>query len=283
MKWTGLPAKLWMLLFVLMPFGWLVSLSLQQNVYDPLDTSLGLKQFHRALTPPFSGMIVSSVMVSLAASLIVLLAAIPIVWFITRLPRQRRTVWIALFSIPLGLNFVVRIYAWFVLIRPEGMLTHFIQIIGYGTPLASTQIGVFLSLIYGYLPFIFLPLYSVFDRLNPTQLEAAVDLGASALQRWKQIILPEVFPGLIASFIFVFVPMLGEYLIPKMIGGGLVATLGTQIESQFLGSTRPNWPFGAALSLCLLVSAVVVLMIALKLLSIRNSGRSSSWSILQIQ
>jgi spermidine/putrescine transport system permease protein len=82
-----------------------------------------------------------------------------------------------------------------------------------------------------------------------------------------------------ACFLFVFVPMLGEYLIPRMIGGGLVATLGTQIESQFLGSGRPNWPFGAALSLCLLSAAAAVLLISFFLLSRQKSERKASWSL----
>lgn len=283
MKWTGLPAKIWMACFVLMPFVWLVFMSLQHSAYDPQSTALGLKQFQRALNPPFSSIIISSVIYSLAASISVLLVAIPIMWFVTRQPSSRRTLWLALFAIPLGLNFVVRIYAWFVLIRPEGMLTQALLVLGIDTPLASTPAGVFLSLIYGYLPLVFLPLYSVFERLDHTQLDAAVDLGAGRVQCWKLIILPAITPGLVASFIFVFVPMLGEYLIPKMIGGGLIATLGTQIEGQFLGSTRPNWPFGAALSLCLLCCAAAVLIFAIKLLPRGSAGQKNSWSILQIQ
>ncbi|MEN9824787.1 MAG: hypothetical protein RI953_532 [Pseudomonadota bacterium] len=283
MKWSGLPAKIWMLLFVLMPFLWLVGLSLQQGSQISDDNRLGLRQFERALSPPFSGIISSSVAFSFAASLTVLLIAVPVTWYVARLPRQKRKIWLALLSIPLGLNFVVRIYAWFVLVRPEGMITQFLDIIGLGIPLASTQAGVFLSLIYGYLPFMFLPLYTVFERLDNTQLEAAIDLGASAWQRWWLIIMPEILPGIVASFVFVFVPMLGEYLIPKMIGGGLVATLGTQIESQFLGSIRPNWPFGAALSLCLLVCAVGVLAIAMRILArSSNGGKGESWSPFQV-
>jgi len=117
-------------------------------------------------------------------------------------PGKSAKIWLALLSIPLGLNFVVRIYAWFVLVRPEGMITQFLDIIGLGIPLASTQAGVFLSLIYGYLPFMFLPLYTVFERLDNTQLQAAIDLGASAWQRWWLIIMPEILPGIVASFVF---------------------------------------------------------------------------------
>lgn len=283
MKWTGLPAKIWMSLFVLFPFVWLLFLSLQKNSHINQSGPYGFSQFKRALNPPFSGIIINSLVYSFAASVCVIGIAIPIVRYISQLPPRKRTLWILLCAIPLGLNFVVRIYAWFVLIRPEGLLTLILEYLGINHPLASTRAGVFMSLVYGYLPFAFLPLYSAFERLDPSQLEAASDLGAGTLQRWRYIILPAVVPGVVAGFIFIFVPMLGEYLIPKMIGGGLVSSLGTQIESQFLGSTKPNWPFGAALSLCLLVCASAVLVIAVKLLPKSHSGQKSTWSILQIQ
>lgn len=282
MRWTGLPAKLWIVLFVMLPFLWLLLLSLQQNSYGNPTDDLGLSQFSRALSPPYSGIILSSVVNSFLAAAAVLLTAIPITWHISRQPRRRQNFWLAFFCIPLGINFVVRIYAWFVLIRPEGMLTQVLSAVGCASPLASSPAGVFISLYYGYLPLIILPLFSVFERLDQNQLDAATDLGASLFQRWRQVVLPEIIPGLIASFIFVFVPMLGEYLIPRMIGGGLVATLGTQIESQFLGSTRPNWPFGAALSVCLLTCAVLTIFVAMKMLSRRSTGQKSTWSLLQI-
>lgn len=282
MKWTGLPAKLWTVLFVLLPFVWLLILSLQENTYSSTTSALGFSQFDRALSPPYSGIIISSVTNSFLAAMAVILSAVPITWYISRQAPRRRNFWLAIFCIPLGINFVVRIYAWFVLIRPEGMLTHFLNTLGYGSPLASSPAGVFVSLFYGYLPLSILPLFNVFERLDQSQLDAATDLGATLMQRWRKIVLPEITPGLIASFVFIFVPMLGEYLIPRMIGGGLVATLGTQIESQFLGSTRPNWPFGAALSVCLLICAILTILAALKTLSRGSTGHKSTWSLLQI-
>jgi len=281
MKWVGLPAKIWMFIFVLFPFLWLFHLSLQVSTRDSAETIFSFFQFQRAFTPPFINLIFSSVLLSLTASLSVLFIALPAVWFVISLPHHKRMIWLAALTIPLGLNFVVRIYAWFVLIRPEGPLTFLLGLLGIDLPLASTQTGVFISLIYGYLPFIFLPLYSVFERLDKKHIEAALDLGANSLHLWLKIIMPTVFPGLIASFIFVFVPMLGEYLIPKMIGGGLLATLGTQIEGQFLGSVRPNWPFGAALSLCLLFCAVFVLAFALRLLKRAQQPNHSVWNLPQ--
>lgn len=283
LKWAGVPAKIWIALFVLMPFLWMVGLSFQPNPADTPSQFLSLHHFSRAFHPPYAQIILSSVLLSLLASLTVLALSIPITWFVSRQPQRQRTIWLVLLSIPLGLNFVVRIYAWFVLIRPEGLLTHFSSLLGYTSPLASSQTGVFLSLVYGYMPFMFLPLYTVFEKIDANQIEAALDLGASLWQRWWLIIIPEITPGIIASFIFIFVPMLGEYMIPRMIGGGLIATLGTQIEAQFLGSGRPNWPFGAALSLCLLGCAICVLFFAIHLLSRSTSGQKNSWSLLQIR
>ncbi|NBO38560.1 ABC transporter permease [bacterium] len=282
MKWWGLPAKVWMTCFILLPFVWLVVLSLQTSYTASPPTKLDFHQFNRALTHPYRGIIRDSLLMSFAAALAVLMISVPVTWLISRLPRAKRNLWLAFFTIPLGLNFVVRIYAWFVLLRPEGLLTVFLGRFGFAIPLVSSQFGVFLGLVYGYLPVIFLPLYSVFERLENSHIEAAQDLGASSWQRWRDVIIPETQSGLLASFLFVFVPMLGEYLIPRMIGGGLVATLGTQIESQFLGSGRPNWPFGAALSICLLLSAACILVICFKILSRSTAERQTGWSISHI-
>lgn len=278
MKWWGLPAKIWMSLFVLMPFFWLVFLSLQPRVLVS-DHGIDFHQFQRALSPPYRHIIIDSLIMSFSAATAVLLISVPITWSISRHQGISRNFWLLLFTLPLGLNFVVRIYAWFVLFRPEGLFTQFLEQIGFNIPLVSSQLGVFVGLIYGYLPVMFLPLYSVFDKVNHSHLEAAQDLGANTLQQWWHVIIPQARSGLIACFLFVFVPMLGEYLIPKMIGGGLVATLGTQIESQFLGSGRPNWPFGAALSICLLVSALSVLGICFLLLSRQKTEKNQTWSL----
>lgn len=278
MNWWGLPAKIWMILFVLMPFLWLVLLSLQPTATAPLQT-LDLHQFQKALSQPYLSIIIDSVIISFCAATTVLLISIPITWSISRSSAKSKNLWLALFTLPLGLNFVVRIYAWFVLFRPEGVLTRALESIGFDFPMVSSQLGVFISLIYGYLPVMFLPLYSVFEKVSRSHLEAARDLGANTIQQWWHVVIAQTRLGLLACFLFVFVPMLGEYLIPKMIGGGLVATLGTQIEGQFLGSGRPNWPFGAALSLCLLAAAVVVLALSFFLLSRQKTEKSRSWSI----
>ncbi|MEY4066420.1 MAG: hypothetical protein RIR26_2628 [Pseudomonadota bacterium] len=281
MKWWGLPAKIWMSCFILMPFLWMVFLSFQPHSRDAKLANLGWHQFSRVIAPPYNQIILDSVALSFFAALFVLALAVPLVWNISRLPPRRRKTWLALFTIPLGLNFVVRIYAWFVLFRPEGFLGRLLVALGIDTPLVSSQTGVFWGLVYGYLPVIFLPLYSVFEKLDRSQLEAAQDLGAHALQRWWHIILPSTRSGLMASFLFIYVPMLGEYLIPRMIGGGLVANLGTQIEGQFLGSGRPNWPFGAALSLTLLAAAVAVLLLSHFLLSRSQRRPSQAWPTAQ--
>lgn len=281
MKLWGLPAKIWMACFILMPFLWLVFLSFQPHSRAANMEDISLHQFSRVFSPPYSSIVLDSVILSFCASLVVLLLAVPLTWNISRLPQRSKKIWLALFTIPLGLNFVVRIYAWFVLFRPEGFLGRLLVALGVETTMVSSQWGVFWGLVYGYLPVIVLPLYSVFEKLERSQLEAAQDLGAHALQRWWHIVLPATRTGLLACFLFIYVPMLGEYLIPRMIGGGLVATLGTQIEAQFLGSGRPNWPFGAALSLSLLIAAASILLVSFFLLSRTRPRQIAVWTSAQ--
>ncbi|MCA2960101.1 MAG: ABC transporter permease [Silvanigrellales bacterium] len=221
----------------------------------------GLHHYARALQPPFSSVIWSSVVLAVASSVFCLGVAFPVAWFVvTRTPRWRAP-WLAVFLTPFLLNFLVRIYAWFVLLRPEGALARGLGTLGFQGLLTSSQSAVVLGLVYSYMPFLILPLYAVLEKLDWRQLEAARDLGANAWQQAWHVVVPHARPGILAGLVLVFVPMMGEYCVPRMLGGGMISTLGTQIESQFLGSVKPNWPFGAALAgvLMIIVGAALTL------------------------
>lgn len=274
----GTPAVLWLLSFLFAPLALVVLTSVSPtNVLPggraggPVDASAAtapfpftLHHFERALSEPFVSVLWSSLTLSAGATLLCLVAAFPVAWFLARRPAATRGLWLALFLTPFLLNFLVRVYAWFILLRPEGLLSRLATAVGYDGALTSSRATVVLGLVYGYLPFFLLPLYAVLERLDARQIEAARDLGAGAWSQFRHVVLPHARPGILAGLVLVFVPMMGEYCVPRMLGGGLIPTLGTQIETQFIGGVRPNWPFGSALSVMLMVLSTAAIVVGVR-------------------
>lgn len=260
----GLPAQLWLVVFLGMPFALIVLLSLGWDLGQSFAwKDLQLHEVQRALRPPFQGVFVRSLWLSAVATSLCLLLAMPLCILLWRLGPRRGQRWLLLILAPFLINFLVRIYAWFVLLRPEGLVGQLALWFGWKSSLISSLEGILLGLVYGYLPFMILPLWSVMEKLDPKLWEAAEDLGANFFIILRRIVLPHCLPGIAAGSILVFVPMLGEYTIPKMLGGGMIPTLGTSIESQFFSGVNPHWSFGAALS-CLLMILVAALLVTFR-------------------
>jgi len=263
---AGLPAALWIALFLCAPLALIALTSFFPNVSSQAPEALTptLHHYRRALAAPFDAVLWQSLTLSAIATTLCLFVAFPVAWFLARRPSSSRGFWMALFLTPFLLNFLVRVYAWFVLLRPEGLIASLLSHIGINTSLTSSRGAVVLGLVYCYLPFLVLPLFAVLEKLDTRLLEAARDLGAGPIDRLRHVVLPHARPGIIAGLVLVFVPMMGEYCVPRMLGGGMISTLGTQIESQFLGSVKPNWPFGSALSMLLMVFVGAALIVGMR-------------------
>ena len=195
------------------------------------------------------------------ATLLCLFIGFPTAWFIATRPAKSRAIWLFLITIPYWVNLLIRTISLKFLIRDEGPMNAFLMWTGViSEPLAliNTNVAVQLGLFYSYLPFMVLPIYASVERYNFSFSEAAADLYASKATILRRIILPMVKPGIIAGCILVFVPSLGAFLAPDLLGGAKTFMIGSLIEEQFKGNAG-NWPFGAAASMILLSMVLIVL------------------------
>lgn len=190
---------------------------------------------------------------ALVAVLITLLVGLPVALYISLQDAKRRNLLLLLITIPFWVNLLVRTYAWMLLLRNGGLVEQGLNHLGAGIDglnILYTPWAVAVGLVYAYLPFMVLPIYSSLEKMDWRLVEAAFDLGANRWQALRRIVLPLAMPGIAAGCLLVFIPALGTYYIPELLGGGKQMMIGSLIQSQF-GSAR-NWPFGAALAFALL-------------------------------
>jgi spermidine/putrescine transport system permease protein len=203
-----------------------------------------------------------SIKLSVATTVITFAFGLPTAWFIATRPPRARAMWLFLITIPFWTNLLIRTFAIMEVIRNQGILNTFLMNIGLITEpiqILYTDTAVLIGMAYVYLPLMVLPLYAAIDRFDFRLIEAGYDLYASRWQVLRNIILPIVKPGIIAGSILVFIPSLGAYVTPRVLGGGKNMMIGNFIELQF--GQGQNWPLGAALSTLLLLIVLVSLLV----------------------
>lgn len=263
-------APAWALLLALfvIPLAILAAYSLlSRGVYGGVNTPWTVENWLRLADPLYLGILVRSVWVALASTAGCLALGFPLAWFIAR-SGKRRNLWLALVMLPFWTSFLVRTYAWMFLLRDTGLINSILLalgVIGEPLPLLYNYGAVILGLVYGYLPFMVLPLYAALERMDPAMQEAANDLGARPWACFWRVIVPLAAPGIRAGVLLVFIPCLGAYLTPDLLGGGKTILAGTLIQNQF--TSARDWPFGSALAL-----AMTALVLAALLLETRKKG-----------
>lgn len=241
--------------------GW-TSVFFQRDIFD--DT-LGLADAHVSI-------IWRSIQLSFFTTILTLVLGFPTAYFIATRPPHTREIWVFLVTIPFWTNLLIRTFAMQQVIRNEGLLNNALMWLGViKSPLQIiyTDTANLLGMTYVYLPLMVLPLYASIEKLDFRLVEAGYDLYATRFQVLRKIVIPLVKPGIIAGSILVFIPSLGAYVIPRVLGGGKNMMLGNLIEMQF-GSGR-NWPLGAAMSITLMILVMVALIVY-----VRNASRGGS-------
>jgi spermidine/putrescine transport system permease protein len=241
--------------------GW-VSVLFQRDIFDG---TLGLADAHLTI-------LWRSIRLSFYTTFLTLIFGFPTAYFIATRPPSTREVWVFLVTIPFWTNLLIRTFAMQQVLRNEGLVNTALiwtGIIDSPFQIMNTDVAILLGMVYVYLPLMVLPLYASMEKLDFRLIEAGYDLYASRWQVLRRIIFPLVKPGVIAGSILVFIPSLGAYVIPRVLGGGKNMMLGNLIELQF-GAGR-NWPLGAAISITLMA----LVMIAL-LFYVRNVSRSEA-------
>lgn len=243
------PLLLWVTVFVVAPGALLAVYSfcdrdeLGRVVFDFTTAS-----YARVVDPVYLGIFARSIGYAAATTVLCLLIGFPVGWWIGRAPERSRPRWLLLLMIPFWTSFLVRTYAWIMILKQEGLLNAVLRTLVPGAApldLLYTPTAVMIGLVYAYLPFMILPIYGSAEKLDGSLIEAAHDLGAGPLRVFSAVIIPLTAPGIAAGALLVFVPSIAMFAITDLMGGARVPLLGNVIQNQFLQAR--DWPFGSAL------------------------------------
>jgi putrescine transport system permease protein len=272
---------LWMLLFFLVPFGFVLKIALSQTAiaqppYTPVfDLGAGwpaIKAALEALSLDNFRLLVSdslylssylrSVVVALLSTAMLLLLGYPIAYGMARLPRRWQAVAMMLVIVPFWTSFLIRIYAWINILQHDGLLNKALLALHIvATPVVwlSTDTAMYLGIVYSYLPFMILPLYATLAKIDPALLEAASDLGASRREAFWRVTFPLSLPGAAAGVVLCFIPIVGEFVIPDLLAGSDNMMIGQTLWLEFF--TNKDWPLASAAAVALLVLLLAPLLI----------------------
>lgn len=186
----------------------------------------------------------------------------PVAFWVSRLPERWRALFLFLITLPFFSSLIVRLYAWLLILRPSGLLSEVLMALGLSDApleLLYTPAAVILGMVYVMMPFMFLPLFAAIDNLDRAQVEAALDLGATRTQAFLKVVLPQTLPGIAGGSVIVFIPSVGNFIVPDILGGAKGLMVGNLVEQQFLAAR--NWPFGSALSVIIMAVVLTVLLV----------------------
>ena len=266
LSFLSIPYVVWMALFVVAPIVMVVFYAFSSG-----DGGFTLSNFSNMGT--YAVVFTRSFKLAAIATLICLLIGYPVSYMMSKEGPSFQRLAMILIMLPMWINFLLRTYSWMSILENNGLLNRLFQSIGlidlynsiFGTsleffPMLNTQGAVVLGMVYNYLPFMILPIYSVIIKLDHSLIEAARDLGANSFNVFRRVILPLSFPGILSGITMVFVPSVSTFAISKMLGGGTELLLGDLIEQQFLGGAY-NPQLGAAISLVMMVIVVVCMVV----------------------
>lgn len=257
------PGAAYGIAFLLVPLGLVVVYAfMSPSRFGGVQSPASLDSVRRLTEPVYRDVIATSIVLAALATVIALAIGYPAALAISRLSRQWRTVALIAVVLPFWTNFLIRMYAWIVLLNNEGLVNKLIRSIGLvdePVALMNNRPAIVLGFVYAYLPLMILPLYASIERLDPELVEAATNLGAGSWTRFRTVILPLTSTGAITGSLFVFIPSLGNFVVPELLGGGKTATLGTLARDQYLKAR--NWPFGASVALVVLTIVVVIVSV----------------------
>jgi len=252
------PAAVWMGGFFLLPLLFVFAISFAaRGLYGGIEWVPTLENYVLLADPLYLRVYGRSIVLALLTTVACLAAGFPLAYYMARASVRSQGIWLLLVMVPFWTNFLVRTYAWMFILRAEGIVNSGlikVGLIDHPLPILFSDTAVLIGLVYGYLPFMVLPLYAVLGRLDFTLIEAAWDLYATGWAVFWRVIVPLSRPGIIAGSILVFIPSLGAYLTPDLLGGARSMMIGTLIQHEYL--VVRDWPLGSAFSLMLMAAVV---------------------------
>lgn len=268
------PGLGWLVVFLVVPCGVIFVFSFyERGLYGGIDYIFTLENYARAADTLYLTIFLKSARIALVATLVALAIGYPAAYLIATTGKSWQVPLLVLAMLPFWSNYLIRTYAWIVLLNREGLINRALASLGLvDEPLALlyNDFAIVTGLVYGYLPFMILALYSSISRLNPEIREASADLGAPGWKTFLRVTLPLTLPGIAAGSVFVFVLSIGNFITPDLLGGGRSIMLGNLIYDQFL--TARDWPFGSALAF-VLIALMLLLLFAQAWATGRGEGR----------
>jgi putrescine transport system permease protein len=256
----GLPF-LWLGIFFLLPCLLVLAISLGTYAPDsvpPVELGLSFKSFALLFSDDlYLAAWLSSLRIAATSTLVALLLGYPMAYAIARAAPNRRPLLLMMVVLPFWTSFLIRIYAWMGLLADNGLIEQFLRWSGVASnpgTILGTEWAVHLGIVYAYLPFMVLPLYATLEKLDDSLLEAAADLGAKPFAAFLTVTLPLSLPGIVAGCLLVFIPAVGEFVIPDLLGGTETLMIGKVLWDEFF--TNGDWPLASAVAVCLLVLLV---------------------------
>lgn len=263
------PTLLWLTIFLLIPLALIVIISFgSRGTYGNVVYGFSIDNYLRLLDPQYIRILGDSIWIALLTTVLCLLFGYPLAYFIARTFPHRRSLLLFLILVPFWTNFLIRIYAWMIILRGEGVLSGIMNALGlmqgpgewlFQQIQLYTPGAVLIGMVYEFVPFMILPLYTSLEKLDTTLLEAAADLGARPARAFWRVTLPLSLPGVIAGSILVFIPAMGMFVVPDLMGGAKTVLVGNLIRNQFL--TARDWAFGSAASMVLMGLTLAVTLI----------------------
>lgn len=255
---SAAPFALWMGLFTVVPLGIVLWFA-----FTDADGAFTLSNLSSIFE--YAGTFGISIMLGAISTLICLVLAFPLAYTISRASKRRQQTMVMIIMLPMWMNFLLRTYAWMSILENNGFINQFLRLIGVlpegaALPLINTSGAIVLGMVYNFLPFMVLPLYSVMVKIDESVIEAAQDLGSNTLQVFSKVVIPLSVPGILSGITMVFVPAVSTFVITKLLGGSKTLMIGDTIETMFIGQGA-DYHVGATLSLVLMVMILVCMAI----------------------
>ncbi len=270
-SYFALPYTVWMAILIFAPMLLILFYALTGEGADG-GVVFTLSNIIEAFDPLFTGVLLRSVWLAFVATAICLLLGYPVAYLLARSKSKNITSLLVLFILPMWMNFLLRTYAWLVLLDNNGLLNSLFALLGLEkVQMLYNQNAVVLGMVYNFLPFMVLPIHSVLVKIDKYQIEAAEDLGADSLTVFRKVIFPLSVPGIITGIMMVFVPAITTFAISRLLGGSQFMLFGDLIENQFI--FVQNWHFGSALSLIMLVLVLLCMALTNKFDKAEDGGR----------
>ena len=270
------PYYIWTLATILVP----IFLIVYYSVIDKSSGAFSIINFKNSFSPEYIQIFIRSLGVSILTTIICLVIGYPVALFLSRVKPANQQLLLFLFILPTWTNIVLRTYAWLIMFYRNGIIENFLKIFGLNFNLQYSVFAVYVGMVYNYLPFMILPLYTAISKIDGALLEAGEDLGASKWQRLVKIIVPLSAPGIISGIIMVFLPAATTFVIPQILSAGKYNLIGNVIERQFTSANNQN--FGSALSIILII-IIVISIFALDLFNQRDTKKSSKRGVKHVK